>query len=215
MHIPAPFAEVRREVLYDFIETNSFGTLVMSSAEGIDANHIPFELIRTTEPCGLLRGHVSRSNPLWTQVENKEVLVIFQGANTYISPALYPARKTHGKVAPSWNYSAVHAYGTARPIEDKTWILEHLTRLTDKHETGRQDTWSISEAPVEFIQTAANYVVGIEISITRLLGKFQASQQYKEVVRQEVVKGLLAEGSEQSASVARMIASRQSMHTDS
>lgn len=212
MHIPAPFAEVRLEVLHDYIETNSFGTLVMSSEMGIDANHIPFELIRSAEPHGLLRGHVSRSNPIWTQLEKNEVLVIFQGANTYISPALYPARKTHGKVAPSWNYSAVHVYGSARAIEDKAWILEHLTRLTDKHETAHQDAWSVSEAPRDFIDTATNHVVGIEISINKILGKFQASQQYKESVRLEIAKRLLAEGSDQSAAVARMIGSRGSMH---
>lgn len=212
MYIPRLLAEDKVSVLHDFIDANSFGTLISTSEAGAEANHLPFELARHDGPHGTLRGHVSRQNPAWKLAATGcEVLVIFQGASAYISPSHHPARKTHGKVAPSWNYAAVHAHGVARAIECQAWILEHLGRLTRKHESGRTDPWNLAEAPTAFIEAAATHVVGIEVQLTRLAGKFQASQQYPEPVRQALIQGLRLEPDVNSKQVAIMMASRTSM----
>ena len=144
MYVPKPLEEDDVHVLHDFVEANSFGTLISAADVGAEANHMPFDLARQDGTHGTLRGHVSRQNPAWQLASTgREVLVIFQGANAYVSPSYHPARKSHGKVAPSWNYSAVHAYGIARAIEQASWILEHLDRLTSKHEAGRPDPWKM------------------------------------------------------------------------
>ena len=118
----------------------------------------------------------------------------------------------NGKVAPSWNYAVVHAYGVARAIEHPSWILKHLGSLTSKHEAGRPDPWEMAEAPTAFIESAARHIVGIEVVLTRLVGKFQASQQYAEPVRQELIRGLMLEPDPNSRLVANMMACRRSMY---
>lgn len=213
MYVPKPLAESDVNVLQDFIAANSFGTLISTSETGLEANHMPFDLARHDGAHGTLRGHVSRQNPAWQLVSiGLEVLVIFQGACAYVSPSLHPARKSHGKVAPSWNYSVVHAHGVARAIEQPSWILEHLCSLTSKHEAGRSDPWKMTEAPTAFIESAARHVVGIEVLLTRVEGRFQASQQYAEPVRQALIQGLMLESDANSTQVANMMASRRSMH---
>lgn len=213
MYVPKPLAESDVNVLHDFIAANSFGTLISTSEVGVEANHMPFDLARHDGKHGTLRGHFSRQNPAWELASTgREVLVIFQGASAYVSPSHHPARKSHGKVAPSWNYSVVHAYGVARAIEQPSWILEHLGSLTSKHEAGRPDPWEITEAPTGFIESAVRHIIGIEVVLTRMVGKFQASQQYAEPVRQELIQGLMLEPDANSTQVAKMMASRRSMH---
>ena len=214
MYLPKALEEGDVNVLHDFIEVNSFGTLVSTSETGVEANHMPFDLARHDGTHGTLRGHVSRQNPAWKLVSaGREVLVIFQGASAYVSPSHHPARKSHGKVAPSWNYSVVHAHGVARAIEQPSWILEHLGSLTSKHEAGRPEPWEMAEAPTSFIESAARHIIGIEVLLTRMVGKFQASQQYAEPARQELIRGLMLEPDANSTQVATMMASRRSMHS--
>ena len=214
MYLPKALEEGDVNVLHDFIGVSPFGTLISTSEAGVEANHMPFDLARHDGTRGTLRGHVSRQNPAWQLVSaGREVLVIFQGANAYVSPSHHPARKSHGKVAPSWNYSVVHAHGFARAIEQPSWILEHLGSLARKHEAGRPDPWEMAEAPTSFIESAARHIVGIEVLLTRIVGKFQASQQYAEPVRQELIRGLMLEPDASSTQVATMMASRRSMHS--
>jgi transcriptional regulator len=215
MYIQKPLAENNVNVLHDFIRDNSFGTLILASDKGTEANHIPFELIETGNGQGVLRGHVALQNTLLEMVEDvHEVLVVFTGENCYISPALHPASKTHGKVAPSWNYSAVHAYGNIKIERNSSWLINHLSSLTEQYESKRETPWSISDTPDGFVETTSKYVVGIEITITKLQGKFQASQQYKEPVRKAIAHGLLEENDPSSNAVSQMISSRSSIHQE-
>ena len=215
MYIQKPLAENDVDALHNFIRDNSFGTLILTSENGIEANHIPFELVETINGQGLLRGHVSLKNPVWEMAINTgEVLVTFTGENCYMSPALHPASKTHGKVAPSWNYSAVHAYGSIKVERCSKWLLNHLGSLTEQHESKRENPWRISDAPNGFIGTAAKYIVGIEIRITKLQGKFQASQQYKKPVREAIAQGLLEEKDPSSNAVSQMMNSRSSIYQE-
>lgn len=212
MYIQNLLRESDIEALYDFIDSNSFGTIVVQTSKGLDANHLPFELHRDSEGKGVLQGHVSRGNPFWRDVSiDSNVLVVFTGASCYMSPTHNPGRWEHGKVAPSWNYSAVHISGVAKAIEDESWLLDHLQRLTQKNEAGRADPWTMKDASQEFIFNAVKHIVGIEIDITEIFGKFQASQQYKESVRLEIMKGLIQEGTPASVAVAQMMSTRRSM----
>lgn len=212
MYLPEPLAERDITKIHDFIVQNSFGILVLSNGIASEANHIPFEIIKDGSEFGALRGHVSVRNEAWKIAkENTNALVIFQGAHGYISPALHPSRKTHGKVAPSWNYAAVHVYGQVRVIRDPQWLLEHITRLTENNEKGRENQWAVEEAPSDFVKGSARHIVGLEISIDSFQGKFQASQQYKESTRSSIVDGILAENNDGAEALATMIKSRKSL----
>lgn len=213
MYIQKQLAEDNTEILHEYIKSHSFGTLIISSPAGVEANHIPFELITENSEHYLLRAHVSLSNPAWKLAgEIKHALVIFQGPHSYISPSLHPARNTHGKVAPSWNYSAVHAYGAIEVVRDPEWLHNHLDRLVIHNEANRKNPWSLTEAPQDFIDTAVQFIVGLEIKISHLYGKFQASQQYSASIRESIADGLRAEGNPEANAVAEMILSRKSVH---
>jgi transcriptional regulator len=206
VYVQRLFEEKRIEVLHDFIRTHSFGVLTVLTAGGLDANHIPFELLSEPHPFGTLRCHVSRANPLWREFKPEvEVLVVFHGPNAYISPSWYPSKNKHGKVAPSWNYVVVHAKGSMRVVEDCKWLRTHLDELTNRHEAGREEPWKISDAPEEFTENLLNYIVGIEIPIAQLVGKWQVSQQHGDANRQGVMEGLLREGCTSAEAIAKLV----------
>jgi transcriptional regulator len=143
-----------------------------------------------------LRAHVARGNSAWRELTNEpETLVIFQGPNAYVSPSWYPGKQEHGKVVPTWNYVAVHAYGTARVIHDAAWLRQLVTSLTREHEAGRAEPWSVSDAPDEFVTQQMRAIVGIEIPIARLVGKWKASQNRTPHEMERVTEGLSADGS--------------------
>jgi len=209
MYIQAPLAETNSEVLLSFIRENSFGILVLSGPEGAEANHLPFEVEVNSSGRTVLRAHVSLANPAWKYaIDNSEALVVFQGAHSYMSPAWHPARKTHGKVAPSWNYSAVHVCGNVEVVRDSLWLRDHLGGLVRENESTRSDQWFLSEAPEGFLDSSVGYIVGLEIPIEKIYGKFQASQQYSKTVRAALVDGLRYEGGDALHKVADMIESR-------
>lgn len=176
MYSPSYFDESRPDVLQGLIAQHPLGTVVTHGADGLGADHIPFELCAPTAeaPFGVLRAHVARANPLWRKAG--EALVVFQGPSAYVSPALYEDKPLTGKVVPTWNYMAVHAHGTLSAIEDPVWILALLERLTDRHEAGRAAPWSVQDAPREFIDKLLNAIVGIEIPVQRMQGKWKVSQ---------------------------------------
>src|SRR5437867_429470 len=152
MYLPKHFEETRVEVLHELIRTYPFGTLVTLTADGLDANHIPFEVDPEPAPFGTLRGHVARANPIWRDVSpGAEALVIFQGPDTYISPSWYETKVETGKVVPTWNYVVVHAHGVPRFIDERAWLRAFVTRLTERHEAGRQTPWKVTDAPAEYI----------------------------------------------------------------
>ena len=177
MYLPAAFAETRVDVMHRLIASYPLGALVMHGPNGLDADHIPFEISApgADAPFGVLRAHVARANPLWRR-GGEPVLALFEGPQAYVSPALYEQKHIDGKVVPTWNYALVHAHGRLRAIEDPAWLYALLQRLTQRHEAPRAEPWSIADAPREYIDALLKAVVGIEIVIERLEGKWKASQ---------------------------------------
>lgn len=205
MFVPSLLEESRPEVLWGLMDQNPLGALVVCDKATLDANHLPFEVDR---PAGRLRTHVSRANPLWTDAPpDGDVLVIFQGANHYISPGWQPGRARHGRVAPSWNYAVVHAYCELRFVDDEQWLFAHLAALTAREEAHRTEPWSLDAAPEDFLGALVRQIGGVELTINRLVGKSQACQQYSEATRVGVVAGLTAEGTAEAAAMAAVIQS--------
>lgn len=191
MYIPKHFEEARTEVLHELIRRHPLGVLVVKTPEGLDANHIPFEIDAAVGPHGLLKCHVARANPVWRHLTaDADVLVIFQGEDSYVSPAWYPTKQDHGKVVPTWNYVAVHAYGRPRVEHDAAWLRALVESLTNTHERGRADPWQVSDAPHDYIEKMLAAIVGIEIPIERIIGKWKVSQNRSADDRRGVTTGL-------------------------
>ena len=177
MYIPKPFKEDRVEVLHRLIVDRPLAALVTLGPEGLIASHIPFLLDPHVGRLGTLGGHLARANPQWRDFSSQvDALVIFNGPQHYISPAWYPSRAEHGRVVPTWNYIVVHAYGPLRIVDDTRRLLPHLRELTKTQEAGIENPWSLDEAPQEFIESMLGSIVGIEIEIRRLEGKWKLSQ---------------------------------------
>lgn len=191
MYLPAHFEETRIEVLRETIRLQPLGTLVTLSADGLNANHVPFEFDPKPAPFGTLRAHVARANPVWREIcGDVEPLVIFQGPQAYITPSWYPSKRETGKVVPTYNYMVVHAYGVMRAIEDTDWLRRFVGDLTNRFEAPRAQPWSVSDAPEDFIAAQLGAIVGIEISVTRLIGKWKVSQNRPAADQQGVISGL-------------------------
>ena len=192
MYQPAHFAEARPEVLAELVRSHPFGLLVTQNRSGgIDANSVPFFLDAGPEGSpGTLRAHVARANPLWqTARGDADALVVFQGPQGYVSPAWYPSKAEHGKVVPTWNYVMVQARGALRAIDDEAWLRAFVTRLTERHEGARAAPWAVSDAPADYIETMLGAIVGIEIALSSLTGKWKVSQNRAAADREGVVAG--------------------------
>ena len=191
MYVPSHFEETRPEVLHGLIREHSLAALVTLGPEGLNANHIPLELDPGPAPFGTLRGHVARGNPVWRDFSRDvEALAVFQGPQAYISPAWYQTKRETGKVVPTYNYIVVHAYGPLRIIEDRTWLRGLVERLTNRYEAGRAEPWKVTDAPADFVEQMLGAIVGIEIPLTRLVGKWKVSQNRPSPDRDGVVTGL-------------------------
>jgi transcriptional regulator len=211
MYVPGHFAESRIDVLHDLIRTHPFGALVVLASNGLDANHIPFEIAPEPAPFGTLRGHVARANPVWRDFSSQvDALVMFQGAHSYISPAWYVTKKEHGKVVPTWNYAVVHAHGPLRVIDDRKWLREFVGKLTDRHEAPRSDPWKVTDAPADFIDTMVAGIIGIEIPIAKLAGKWKVSQNRPAQDRAGVIEGLGHLPSDLATSMAQLVRDKES-----
>jgi transcriptional regulator len=204
MYQPAHFVESRPEVLQRLIREHPFGLLVTDGTSGLAANGVPFLL--DPDPAGgpgVLRAHVARANPVWKEARSdRDSLVVFQGPQAYISPAWYPSKAEHGKVVPTWNYIAVHAYGPLKIVDDAEWLRRLLTRLTDLHESFSAVPWKVTDAPDAFIDQMLKGIVGIELPLTRLEGKWKLSQNRPEADRAGTVAGLEGKGDADSRVVA-------------
>lgn len=195
MYLPAHFREDRLEVLHRFIEQHGLATLVTLSAEGLTANHIPMVLDLAPAPLGTLRGHVSKANPLWRDSPpDVSALAIFQGPSAYITPSWYPSTRETGRMVPTYNYVVVHAHGPIRTFEDPALLEQHLRTLTDLHEAAFPAPWKIEDAPADFFQAMLKSIVGIEIPIARLEGKWKVSQNRLPADRAGAEAGLRASG---------------------
>ena len=196
MYLPTHFEEERAEVLHELLRAHPLGLLITHGESGLQANAIPFVL--DADPAGgpgVLRGHVARANALWHDAVGGahtavEALVVFQGPQAYISPSFYPSKAEHGKVVPTWNYVMVQARGRLRAIDDAAWLRAFVTRLTERFEAPRAAPWAVSDAPDDYIATMLGAIVGIEIELTALTGKWKVSQNRSAADRAGVARGL-------------------------
>ena len=184
MYTPKHFVETRVDALHGLIRAYPFATLVTRAADGLTANHLPFELVGD-----VLHGHVARGNEL-AQLDGAEVLLVFQGPDGYISPNWYPSKHETGREVPTWNYAVVHVHGRLRVIDDAAWLRRLLEILTDHHEADQPQPWKISDAPEDHIETSLRAIVGLEIAIDRIEGKFKLSQNHPARNRAGVIDGL-------------------------
>jgi transcriptional regulator len=168
---------------------------VSMTADGLLASHVPLMLDPDPAPYGTLIGHLAKANPHARSADpNVPTLVIFQGPEGYITPSYYAAKKEHGKVVPTWNYSAIHAYGTLEAFDDPARLLDVVTRLTVRNETPRAQPWAVSDAPADFVRGMLNGIVGIALPIVRLQGKVKMSQNRPAADQAGVIEGLRLDG---------------------
>ena len=177
MYTPPTFREERLDVLHGLIRAHPLGALVRHGADGLCADHLPFEIAPPTPeaPFGILRAHVARANPVW-RADGARTLVIFQGPQAYITPAWYEEKQRSGKEVPTYNYAVVHAHGPLRAIDDAAWLLALVERLTARHEADQATPWRVSDAPADYIGKMLKAIVGIEIPLARLEGKWKLGQ---------------------------------------
>jgi transcriptional regulator len=206
MYLPSHFEEAHVDVLHSLIRSRPLATLITMTTEGVEANHIPLQLDAGTGEFGTLCGHVARANRFWHEhPAGAPVLAIFHGPDSYISPSWYASKKTHGKVVPTWNYAVVHARARLRVIDDPAWLLRHLAALTDANEAGFPAPWAVADAPREFTERLLTAIVGIELTITALTGKWKASQNQPEGNRAGVVAGLRERGDASASAMAALV----------
>ena len=195
MYVPDHFRELRVDVIQAFIDRHPLATLVANTADGLTANHIPLQSGLHTDGTGLLRGHIARANSLWRRLESDSpVLVIFTGADSYVSPNWYPSKQEQGKAVPTWNYATVHLKGTIRFIDDASWLREFVGTLTDIHEQPRTPPWHVSDAPADYIEGMLRAIIGFEIKVFSTVGKFKGSQNRSATDRAGVNAALHREG---------------------
>ena len=202
MYIPRHFHQPDIEPMHTLMRTHPLATLVTLGPRGPDANHIPLHHSPLPAPNGTLCGHLPRANPAWKEhLRDSDVLCIFHGPNAYISPSWYATKQTNGEVVPTWNYTTVHAHGRLRVIEDADWLKVHLEQLTNTHEASLPKPWAVSDAPADYTERLMRGLVGIEIEVTRLEGKWKVSQNRPDADRAGIVAGLRGLGQRDSASL--------------
>jgi len=191
MYQPAHFVEQDARTLLALMKAHPLATLVRGGA-ALAADILPLEVDRVGDGWRI-SGHVARANPLWREADGQPVLLLFQGPQAYVSPNWYPGKAVHGKAVPTWNYTMVQAHGTLRAIQDRAWLHALVTRLTQRHEDGRTLPWHVSDAPADYLDTMLAAIVGIEIEVTRLEGKFKLSQNRPPEDQAGVMLGLAAD----------------------
>lgn len=192
MYIPPAFREDDPAALQAIIRDARLASLVTATAGGLLATPMPLYLRPEEGPHGTLYGHVARANPQWGQAALGEAMAIFQGPDAYITPAWYAGKQEHGKVVPTWNYVAVHAYGPAEFFDDEARLLEAVTRLTLRHESPRPQPWAVADAPADFIRAQLRGIIGLRLPIARIEGKRKMSQNRSAADRANVAAGLAA-----------------------
>jgi transcriptional regulator len=201
MYNPPAFREDRLDVLHDAIVRHPLGLLITAGKDGLAANLIPF-LVTGEGPHGTLQAHMARAND---QVEalraGAEAMVVFQGPQAYVTPSWYPGKAEHGKVVPTWNYVVVQAWGRPVVIDDPAWLRRQIGALTDSRERSRDEAWTVEDAPESYIDAQIRGIVGLEIPIGRIEGKWKVSQNRSEADRVKVAEGMLAEGEDAMAAL--------------
>ena len=200
MYAPKHFRHERVEDLHGLMRAYPFATLIVRGADGLDADHLPFELADATT----LHGHVARGNALVGR-NGAEVLVVFRGPDGYVSPNWYPSKHETGREVPTWNYAVVHVHGRLRVIDDAPWLHRFLDALTARHEAAQPHPWQVADAPADHIVKSLRAIVGIEVAIERIEGKFKLSQNHPEANRLGVIEGLRRRDADGDAELAQFM----------
>ncbi|WP_295852083.1 FMN-binding negative transcriptional regulator [uncultured Xylophilus sp.] len=213
MYLPAHFAENDPDLLQAAATRAPLGMLVTHTADGgLDAQHLPFEWDRAAGGLGVLRCHVARANPVWQDAaaanpaQPLPTLVVFRGPDAYVSPSLYPSKQTHHRVVPTWNYVAVHAHGRIAVHDDPRWLRGLLARLTRRFEAARPAPWKMGDAPADYLEAQIAQIVGLEIVVERVEGKWKMSQNRTAADQQGVVDGLAGSADPRDRAVAETMA---------
>lgn len=206
MYLPPHFEETRPEVLHQLLRSHPLGLLVTLGPAGMEANAAPFLFDPERGPHGTLRAHVARANPVWREARTDvDSLVVFQGPQAYVSPGWYASKAETGKVVPTWNYVLATARGRLRVIDDAEWVHRLVSELTDRHEASREAPWKVSDAPTDYVAGLLRAIVGIEIELTALTGKWKVSQNRSAADRAGVVEGLTEVGGAEAAAMAEQV----------
>ena len=204
MYCPAHFAETRQEALHALISEHPLATLVTMGDQGLNADQIPLILETADDGSRVLRGHVARANPVWKTLRaDIDALAIFHGPDAYITPNWYPTKREHGKAVPTWNYAVVHARGPLTVIHDAGWLRRQVEALTQRQESAFAEPWAVSDAPADYVEKMLAAIVGIEIAVKSLEGKWKASQNQPEGNREGVIAGLCERGKTDAAALIK------------
>jgi transcriptional regulator len=204
MYIPAHFAIKHTQDLHAIIRAHPLGALVTLGPEGLDANHIPFELDASQGEQGLLTAHVARANPVWQQCKGSvDVLVIFRGNQSYISPNWYPSKHETHRQVPTWNYEVVHVHGRLTVMDEEKFVRGVVARLTREHEVNEPRPWKMGDSPPDYIDGMLRAIVGIEIEIKRIEGKAKLSQNRENRDRLNAADVLITHGNDDLARAMR------------
>jgi transcriptional regulator len=198
MYEPVHFRVEDRAALAAFVRAHALGLLVIARDGRASADAIPF-IFEDCEPVGRLRAHVARANPLWRDADGREALVVFRGPDHYVSPSWYPSKAEHGKVVPTWNYAMVQARGLVRVHDSKGWVGGQIDDLTAQHERDFAKPWAVDDAPASYIEGQVAAIVGVEIELTELKGKFKLSQNRPQQDRNGVEAALAQRGDQMEA----------------
>lgn len=211
MYLPSQFAETRIEALHRIVRENALGVMVRMTGAGLEADHLPFLLDADRGAQGTLVAHVARNNPVWREVdEGAAVLVVFRGAQGYVSPNWYPGKQDTHRYVPTWNYEVVHAHGTIHVHDDERFVRRVVARLTQRHEADQAVPWKMGDAPAQYLAAQLGHIVGIEIRLTRLDGKRKLNQHHEQPDREGAIRGLDAYGNHRLARAMRETALRPS-----
>ena len=204
MYLPSQFAEPRVEELHRIVRENALGMLVRNTHAGMEADHLPFLLDADQGGHGTLIAHVARNNPVWREVEDgARVLVVFRGAQGYISPNWYPGKHETHRFVPTWSYEVVHAHGTIHIRDDEAFVRGVVARLTRQHEADQPVPWKMGDAPADYLALQLSHIVGIEVRLTRLDGKRKLNQHHRQPDREGAIHGLEARGNHALAQAMR------------
>jgi transcriptional regulator len=192
--------------IHALMRARPFAALVSGGSLGIYATHLP-TVLKNDAPFGVIECHLARANPHWKELaRGDEALMIFQGAEGYITPNWYASKAAHGKVVPTWNYAVAHAYGRPEVVSDKAWLRRHVAELTSQQESSESRPWSLSDAPEAFVEVMLRGIVGFRFAITRLEGKWKMSQNRPVEDRDGVVRGLGDRGRGDDPEIAALVA---------
>ena len=203
MYLPKHFEQRDREQLIALMRERPLATLITIAVDAPSADLIPLEYIADEGEHGMLRGHVARANPLW-QRAGTTALAVFTGPEADISPGWYASKQEHGKVVPTWNYTMVQGRGVLRAVDDAPWLHALVTRLTDHHEAAQTKPWQVSDAPDDYVQRMLRAIVGFEITLTSLVGKWKVSQNRSAADREGTAQGLAAAHADEMAALVRL-----------